>query len=57
MKKCGETLWSKGANKDYVLFGGAWDTAPGSTGDFTVQESGVMLFEALAELKKLGLVN
>jgi predicted alpha-1,6-mannanase (GH76 family) len=57
MKKCGETLWSKGTNKDYVLFGSAWDKAPGSSVDFTVQESGVMLFEALAELKKLNLVD
>jgi hypothetical protein len=50
-------LWSKGTNKDYVLFGSAWDKAPGSSVDFTVQESGVMLFEALAELKKLNLVD
>ena len=57
MKKNGETLWSKGTNKDYFLFGSAWDKAPGNTVDFTVQESGVMLLEALAELKKLGLVN
>jgi len=57
MKKCGETLWSKGTNKEYVLFGSAWDKAPGSTVDFTVQESGVMLLEALAELKKLNLVD
>ncbi len=57
MKKCGETLWSKGTNKDNVLFGSAWDKAPGSSTDFTIQESGVMLFEALAELKKLNLVD
>ncbi|TKK71023.1 glycosyl hydrolase family 76 [Ilyomonas limi] len=57
IKKCGETLWSKGTNKDYVLFGSAWDKAPGSSVDFTVQESGVMLLEALAELKKLNLVD
>ena len=48
---------AKGTNKDYFLFGSAWDKAPGNTVDFTVQESGVMLLEALAELKKLGLVN
>ena len=57
MKKCGETLWSQGTNKSNYLFGTAWTSAPGTTVDFTVQESGVMLIEALAELKKLNLVN
>ena len=57
MQKCGETLWSKGTNKNNVLFGSNWASAPGNSVDFTVQESGVMLFEALAELKKLDLVD
>ncbi len=57
MKKCGETLWSQGTNKTNYLFGSSWTSAPGNTQDFTVQESGVMLTEALAELKKLGLMN
>jgi predicted alpha-1,6-mannanase (GH76 family) len=51
------TLWSKGTNKNLVLFGSAWNTAPGNTTDLTIQLSGIMLFEAMAELKKLNLVN
>ena len=50
------TLWSKGTNKNLVLFGSAWNTAPGNTTDLTIQLSGIMLFEAMAELKKLNLV-
>jgi len=50
------TLWSKGTNKNLVLFGSAWNTAPGNTTDLTIQLSGVMLFEAMAELKKLNLI-
>lgn len=57
LRRCGETLWSKGTNKDYVLFGSDWNKVPGSSVDFTVQESGVMLFEAMAELQKLNLVD
>jgi predicted alpha-1,6-mannanase (GH76 family) len=52
-----QNLWSKGTNKDLVLFGSAWDKKPGNSVDFTIQLSGIMLFEAMAELKKLGLVN
>jgi len=48
----GESLWSKGTNKSNLLFGSAWDKAPGSSTDLTVQLSGIMLVEALAELKK-----
>ena len=51
------TLWSKGTNKNLVLFGSAWDKAPGNTTDLTIQLSGIMLFEAMAELKKLDLVK
>jgi len=51
------TLWSKGTNKNQVLFGSAWSTAPGNTTDLTIQLSGIMLFEAMAELKKLNLVK
>ncbi len=57
IKKCGETMWNYGTNKNNTLFGSNWNMAPGNGVDFTVQESGVMLLEALAELKKLGLVN
>jgi predicted alpha-1,6-mannanase (GH76 family) len=52
-----KSLWSKGAIKSPVLFSSAWDKSPGSTVDCTVQLSGIMLFEAMAELKKLNLVN
>jgi predicted alpha-1,6-mannanase (GH76 family) len=52
-----QSLWSKGTNKNLVLFGNAWDKAPGNSVDFTIQLSGIMLFEAMAELKKLSLVN
>jgi len=48
----GESLWSKGMNKSNLLFGSAWDKAPGSSTDLTIQLSGIMLVEALAELKK-----
>jgi len=48
----GESLWSKGTNKANGLFGSAWDKAPGSSTDLTIQLSGLMLVEALAELKK-----
>jgi predicted alpha-1,6-mannanase (GH76 family) len=51
------TLWSKGTNKNLVLFGSAWDKIPGNSTDCTIQLSGIMLFEAMAELKKLGLVE
>jgi predicted alpha-1,6-mannanase (GH76 family) len=47
----GESLWSKGTNKGNLLFGSAWDKAPGGSTDLTVQLSGIMLVEALAELK------
>jgi predicted alpha-1,6-mannanase (GH76 family) len=52
-----QSLWTKGTNKSLVLFGSAWDKTPGSSVDFTIQLSGIMLFEAMAELKKEGLVN
>jgi predicted alpha-1,6-mannanase (GH76 family) len=48
----GESLWSVGMNKSNLLFGSAWDKAPGSSTDLTIQLSGIMLVEALAELKK-----
>ena len=48
----GESLWSKGTNKGNLLFGSAWDKAPGSSTDLTIQLSGIMLVEALAELKE-----
>lgn len=55
LKNNAETLWSKGTNKQFPLFGNAWDKAPGQSVDFTIQLSGIMLMEAAAELKKLNL--
>ena len=52
-----KTLWTKGTNKSQVLFGSAWDKAPTTSTDLTIQLSGIMLMEALAELKKLNLLN
>ena len=52
-----KTLWNKGTNKNQVLFASAWDKLPGTTTDFTTQLSGIMLLEAMAELKKLNLVT
>lgn len=57
LKKNGETLWSKGTNKGLILFGSAWDKAPGNSNDLTIQLSGIMLIEAMAELKKLNLLE
>ena len=56
LKKNAESLWSKGTNKSLILFGNAWDKAPGNTTDLTTQLSGAMLLEAMAELKKLDLL-
>jgi predicted alpha-1,6-mannanase (GH76 family) len=57
MKANAEKLWSAGVDKNLLLFGSSWTAKPGNTNDFTNQLSGIMLFEALAELKGLGLVN
>lgn len=57
MKDNAQKLWSIGTNKNQILFGSAWSSVPGSTNDFTNQLSGIMLFEAMAELKNLNLLN
>lgn len=57
LKTNAQKLWNGGTNKSQILFGTAWNTQPGATTDFTTQVSGVMLMEAMAELKKLNLVN
>ncbi|HKO79426.1 MAG TPA: glycoside hydrolase family 76 protein [Chitinophagaceae bacterium] len=57
LKKNAESLWSKGTNKALILFGSAWDKAPGNSSDLTIQLSGIMLLEAMAELKKLNLLQ
>ncbi|MDR2086113.1 MAG: glycosyl hydrolase family 76 [Dysgonamonadaceae bacterium] len=45
-----ETLWTKGANKESVLFGTNWRNRPGSETGLTEQLSGCMLIEAAAKL-------
>lgn len=55
--KNGQSLWSKGTNKNLILFNTAWDRMPGNSTDLTTQLSGVMLMESLATLKELNLVD
>lgn len=57
LKTNAESLWSKGTNKNQVFFGSAWDTPPPGPTDLTVQLSGIMLMEAMAELKNKSLLN
>lgn len=52
LKHNGEVLWCEGANKQKVLFGSYWKTAPGDRTGHTEQLSGCMLLEALALLQK-----
>ena len=57
LKTNAQKLWSTGTNKSQILFGSAWNVAPSAgTADFTVQLSGIMLFEAMAALEKLNLL-
>jgi predicted alpha-1,6-mannanase (GH76 family) len=55
--KNGQSLWSKGTNKNSILFNTAWDRMPGNSTDLTTQLSGVMLMESLAKLKELDLID
>ena len=57
MKTNAQKLWNKGTNKSQILFGSDWNSAPASSTDLTTQLSGIMLFEAMAELKQLNLVD
>ena len=52
LKHNAQTMWSKGTDKNYLLYGSYWKNAPGATTDLTVQLSGAMLIEAAALLKK-----
>jgi len=52
LKRNAETLWTKGANKQYPLFDAFWETKPGSQSDLTTQLSGIMMLEAAATLNK-----
>lgn len=56
LKYNGETLWRTVTNKQKVLFGHNWATTPVESG-LTEQLSGCMLMEALALLKKEGLLD
>lgn len=55
LKKNAETMWSKGTLFPACLIGADWKTTP-STTTLTPQLSGVMLAEAMAELKRLNLL-
>jgi predicted alpha-1,6-mannanase (GH76 family) len=57
LKKNAETLWTTGTNKSFVFFGSTWDKPPGSVNELPIQLSGIMLLEAVAELKKANLIN
>jgi predicted alpha-1,6-mannanase (GH76 family) len=52
LKHNAETLWNKGTDKSYLLYGSYWKTPPGSTTDLTIQLSGTTLIEAAALLKE-----
>lgn len=46
-----QTLWLKGTDKNYLLYGTYWKNPPGGSTDLTTQLSGAMLIEAAALLK------
>lgn len=50
-----ETLWSKGTTLPAILFGPDWKVKPDTNTTLTPQLSGVMLMEAVSELRKAGL--
>ena len=53
----GQSIWTKATVKNpSVLFNSNWATMPGNTVDFTVQLSGIMLLEALAELSRRDII-
>jgi predicted alpha-1,6-mannanase (GH76 family) len=55
LKKNAETMWVSGTIQNISLIGPDWKTTPTST-TLTPQLSGVMVTEAMAELKKLNLI-
>jgi predicted alpha-1,6-mannanase (GH76 family) len=57
LKRNAQAVWLNGNSRPQLLFGSAWNRSPGSSNEFTVQLSGLMLLEAMAELKKLNLVE
>lgn len=52
LKHNAKTLWTSGTDKNYLLFGPYWKTAPGGTTDLTIQLSGAMLIEMAAVLEE-----
>ena len=52
-----ETLWTIGSSQPPFLFGPIWNVKPGSSTGLTEQLSGSMLIEAIAHLKKQGMLN
>lgn len=56
VKHNAQTLWSKGTDKNNLLYGSYWKNAPGATTDLTIQLSGATLIEAMALLKKNNLL-
>jgi len=52
LKRNGEALWLEGTNKEKILFGSYWKTAPEKNTGHTEHLSGCMLMEALALLQK-----
>jgi predicted alpha-1,6-mannanase (GH76 family) len=53
LKYNAETLWTKGANKEYVLFGTDWHNKPDSKTGLTEQISGCMLIEAMSIVQQI----
>ena len=51
------TYWTDHSGASVVNWGRIWNIAPGNTTDLTTQLSGIMLLEAMAELKQLNLVD
>ncbi|WP_295122812.1 glycoside hydrolase family 76 protein [uncultured Chitinophaga sp.] len=58
MERNGKSLFAKGIRKPEYIFDADWRKQPASaTLDCSVQLSGVMLFEALCELEKKGMIK
>lgn len=53
LQRNAETLWTKGANKDGVLFAADWSQKPGAETGLTEQTSGCTLMEAMSLLNSV----
>ncbi|WP_143307162.1 glycoside hydrolase family 76 protein [Chitinophaga vietnamensis] len=51
-----QTLWLQGTTRPQLLFNTSWQSTA-ATSDLTTQLSGIMVIEATAQLKALGLIN